>query len=52
MERECNNWVKQIKAACPHCLEVGYYDEFIDKMKGIKGEVIECNHCHKKFKLG
>ncbi len=52
MRRKCNNWVKQVKAACPHCLEVDYYDEIRDKIKGQKGEVIECNKCHKEFRLG
>lgn len=52
MRRKCNNWVKQIKATCPHCLKVSVYDEFIDKIKGQKGEVIECHKCHKEFKLG
>jgi hypothetical protein len=47
--KKCFNWVKKIMLACPECLAVEYYDEFVIK-KG-KG-VIECRKCHAKFSLG
>lgn len=52
MIKKCNNWVMKIELACPYCLKVISYDEFADKIKGKKGEVIECKECKKKFKLG
>lgn len=49
--KKCNNWVRQIKATCPHCLEVLCYDEFRDKIKGHPGEEIKCFSCRKEFEL-